>query len=386
MLDRIALAKQRLAWLVPTLGLCLLLVLAQASLVAVPAQAQEAQDSLRQVEQESPVGGQVPGQSLGANSDSEIWRAVRRGIEGNVSIPDKQAGVLIQSEGDNWRAMRNGPLTVGGAWIVLGFVGVVALFFAVRGRIKIDSGLSGRTIERFNGIERFAHWLTATTFIILALTGLNLLYGRHVLLPILGPDIFSAISTAGKYAHNYLAFPFMLGVIMMFVLWVAHNIPNRYDMIWLSKGGGLFVKGVHPPSKKFNLGQKLIFWMVIVGGVSLSVSGIALLFPFTLAYWGPTFSVLNAIGFSLPTEITMMEEMQLSTLWHGIIAMVMIGVIIAHIYIGSIGMEGAFAAMGSGHVDENWAREHHSVWVAEVKGEPIPDFDDHGTGSPQPAE
>ncbi len=383
MLDRIAAASSRTAGLFAALGLCVGLVMAQAGLLAQDALAQ---DSLRQVEQESPVGGLVPGQALGSNSDSEIWRAVRQGQQGNVSIPDKQAGVLIQSEGDNWRAVRNGPLTVAGAWIVLGFVGLVALFFAIRGRIKIDSGMSGHTIERFNGIERFAHWLTATTFIVLALTGLNLLYGRHVLLPILGPEVFSAITTAGKYAHNYLSFPFMLGVIMMFVLWVAHNIPNRYDMIWAAKGGGLFVKGVHPPSRKFNLGQKLIFWMVIVGGVSLSVSGVALLFPFTLAYWGPTFSVLNAIGFSLPAEITMMEEMQLSTLWHGIIAMVMIGVIIAHIYIGSIGMEGAFAAMGSGHVDENWAREHHSVWVAEVKGEPIPDFDDHGTGSPQPAE
>ncbi len=383
MLDRIAAASSRTAGLFAALGLCVGLGLAQAGILSQDALAQ---DSLRQVEQESPVGGLVPGQSLGSNSDSEIWRAVRRGQAGNVSIPDKQAGVLIQSEGDNWRAMRNGPLTVAGAWIFLGFVGLVALFFAIRGRIKIDSGLSGHTIERFNGVERFAHWLTATTFIVLALTGLNLLYGRHVLLPILGPEVFSAITTAGKYAHNYLSFPFMLGVIMMFVLWVAHNIPNRYDMIWAAKGGGLFVKGVHPPSRKFNLGQKLIFWMVIVGGVSLSVSGVALLFPFTLAYWGPTFSALNAIGFSLPAEITMMEEMQLSTLWHGIVAMVMIGVIVAHIYIGSIGMEGAFAAMGSGHVDENWAREHHSVWVAEVKGEPIPDFDDHGTGSPQPAE
>ena len=342
-----------------------------------------AQTEGRQVAPESPVGGTVPGASLGSESDSEIWRAVRGGVQGSVSIPDKQAGVLIQSEGDNWRAIRNGPLTVYGAWIVLGFVGLVALFFLVRGRIKIDAGPSGRTIERFNGLERFTHWLTAVCFVILALTGLNLLYGRHTLLPLLGPEAFTAITMAGKYAHNYLAFPFMLGVVLMFVLWVRHNIPNRYDLAWIAKGGGLFVKGVHPPSKKFNAGQKVIFWSVVLSGLSLGLSGVALLFPFTFAFWDGTFATLNAIGFNLPTGLTAMEEMQLSQLWHAIVALVAIGIIIGHIYIGSLGMEGAFAAMGSGHVDENWAREHHNIWVAEVKGEPLPDL--HG-GSAHPAE
>jgi formate dehydrogenase subunit gamma len=178
----------------------------------------------------------------------------------------------------------------------------------------------------------------------------------------------------------------MLGVVLMFVLWVRHNLPNRYDMAWIAQGGGLFAKGVHPPSKKFNAGQKLIFWSVILGGLALSLSGLALLFPFTFAWWDATFSILSAIGVNLPTGLTAMEEMQLSQLWHGLVALIMIGIIIAHIYIGSLGMEGAFAAMGSGQVDENWAREHHNVWVAEIKGEPLPDIDSHGGGRPQPAE
>ena len=364
---------------------CALLALLVLPAAALDAPA-SAQDSLRNVEPESPTGGLVPGAPLGSDSDSEIWRAVREGAQGNVSIPDKQAGVLIQSEGDNWRAWRNGPLTVAGAWIVLGFVALIALFFVFRGRIRIDAGPSGQTIERFNAVERFAHWLTATCFVILALTGLNLLYGRHVLLPIIGPEVFSWLTIGGKYAHNYLAFPFMLGVVLMFVLWVRHNIPNRYDMVWITQGGGLFSKGGHPPSRKFNAGQKLIFWSVILGGLSLGLSGVALLFPFTIEPWQPTFEVIAALGIKLPTALTPMEEMQLSQLWHGIVALVMIGIIIGHIYIGSVGMEGAFDAMGTGHVDENWAREHHNVWVAEVKGEPIPDIDDYTSGSPHPAE
>jgi len=373
-------SKTRWSRVLTTLGLSLGLAFAIAMFAADRV---SAQTEGRQVAPESPIGGTVPGSSLGSNSDAEIWRALRHGAQGNVSIPNKQAGVLIQSEGDNWRAMRNGPLTVYGAWIVLGFIGLVALFFLLRGRIKIDAGPSGSTIERFNGFERFTHWLTAVCFVILALSGLNLLYGRHLLLPLLGPDIFAAITMGGKYAHNYLAFPFMLGVVLMIVLWVRHNLPNRYDMTWIAKGGGLFVKGVHPPSKKFNAGQKVIFWSVVLSGLSLGLTGIALLFPFSFAFWDPTFSALNAIGFSLPTGLSAMEEMQLSQLWHAIVALVMIGIIIGHIYIGSLGMEGAFAAMGSGQVDENWAREHHNVWVAEVKGEPLPDT--HG-GSAHPAE
>lgn len=346
----------------------------------------DAQTNNRDVPQESPVGGSVPGASLGTNSDAEIWRAVRQGVQGTVSIPDKQAGVLVQSEGDNWRAWRNGPITVAGGWIILGFIGLTALFFVIRGRIKIDSGESGRTIERFNNLERFTHWMTAVSFILLSLTGLNLLYGKHVLLPAFGGEVFSAVTIAGKYVHNYISFAFMLGVVLMFVLWVRHNLPSRYDLVWLAHGGGLFVKGVHPPARKFNAGQKVIFWSTVLGGVMLSVTGVALLFPFTITYWEPIFSALNAIGIALPTGLSAMEEMQLSQIWHTIVALVMIGIIIGHIYIGSLGMQGAFAAMGSGQVDENWAREHHGVWVAEVKGEPIPEFDPSGHGGHQAAE
>lgn len=341
-----------------------------------------AQTNDRAVAQDQPVGGSVPGETLGTNSDSEIWRAIRRGAQGNVSIPNRQAGVMIQSYGESWRNLRNGPLSTYGAWWLLGMIALLALFFLIRGRVKIESGESGRTIQRFSGLERGVHWMTAVSFIVLALSGLNLLYGRYVLLPVIGADAFTLLTIGGKWAHNFLAFPFMLGIVLMFILWVAHNIPNRYDFIWLAKGGGLFSKHSHPPSKKFNAGQKILFWLVVLTGLSLSLSGVALLFPFQIIYWGPSFEIINAFGATLPTDLTVLQEQQLSQVWHAVVALFIIAVIVAHIYIGSIGMQGAFAAMGSGQVDVNWAREHHSIWTEEKLGRPA----EGGGEAPQPAE
>ena len=331
--------------------------------------------------------GEVPGQSLGAASDAEFWRAVRQGQEFTVSIPDKKAAIMIQSEGENWRNARNGPVTNFGGWVIVGMIILLAAFFGLRGRIRIDSGFSGKLIRRFSSLEIIAHWLTAGSFIVLGLTGLNIMYGRYLFgKSVESPGDFSGLHqffafTAyyGKLAHNYIAFAFMLGVVMIFVLWVKDNIPRGIDLKWLAVGGGMFSKDVHPPAKKFNAGQKLIFWTVVLGGTTMSVSGLILMFPFTIGLFAPTFEVLNVFGLNLPTDLSVIEEMQLSQLWHAVVAVVMIAVIIAHIYIGSMGMEGAWDAMGSGMVDENWAREHHGLWVAEVKGETPPGDDGAAT-------
>jgi formate dehydrogenase subunit gamma len=309
--------------------------------------------------------GNVPGDALGNRNDTDFWRQIRRGAQGKVSIPDPQAGVMIQSEGNNWRALRNGPISIFGGWALFGTIGVLALFFVLRGRIRIDAGPSGKLIERFNGVERFAHWLVANSFILLALSGLNTMYGRYFLKPLIGAEYFSTLTIAGKYIHNFVAFAFMAGLVFILVLWVRHNVPNRLDLKWLMMGGGILAKGVHPPARKFNLGQKLLFWVVIIGGLSISVSGIALLFPFEVAMFAGTAEFLNLFGFDFPTTFTALQETQLSQLWHAIVGLGMIALIIAHIYIGTAGMEGAFDAMGTGMVDENWAREHHSLWVEE---------------------
>ncbi|HEX6144993.1 MAG TPA: formate dehydrogenase subunit gamma [Geminicoccaceae bacterium] len=331
-----------------------ILILAVIGLTAMTAQAQDQ--------------GQVPGQSQGSTSDAEFWRTIRQGENFTSSLPDQQAGVLIQSEGQNWRAIRNGPLSTYGVWGLIGIVALLALFFAIRGRVRIESGRSGHLVKRFGFIERFTHWMTAVSFIVLALTGLNLLYGRYFLPDVIGSSAFGTLTLWGKYAHNYLSFAFMLGIVLMFVLWVAHNLPNRYDLIWLAKGGGMFTKHTHPPSKKFNAGQKLIFWLVVLGGASVSFSGLMLLFPFELAAFGKTFELINGIfGTELPVGLTALEEMQLAQVWHAIMGLILTIVIIAHIYIGTIGMEGAFDAMASGRVDENWAKEHHSIWAEELR-------------------
>ena len=311
------------------------------------------------------TNGEVPGTALGIKSDTDLWRFVRTGNAGSTQMKGELSAVMIQSEGDNWRAFRNGPLSVYGAYGLLGIISLLFVFYMVRGRIRIDAGPSDDRIMRFGSIDRFAHWLMSGSFVVLGITGLNLLYGRYVLLPIIGKDAFATITTFGKYAHNYLAFAFMIGLGLAFVLWVRHNIPTKLDLKWLAMGGGIFKKGVHPPARKFNAGQKIIFWAVMIGGLSVSLSGIALMFPFQTSMFADTFSLLNSVGFSLPTDFTAMQEQQMNQLWHGVVSLGLMTMIVAHIYIGSVGMEGALDAMNSGMVDRNWAEEHHNLWVEE---------------------
>lgn len=265
-------------------------------------------------------------------------------VAGRVSIPDAKSGILIQPQGREWRETLEGPVKSVGGWLLVLTVVGLAAFLAIRGRIRIEGGPSGRTIERFKGVERFAHWLTAICFIILGLSGLNLSFGKSLLLPMMGPEAFTALSSFGKLAHNFLSFPFVLGVLLMAVMWIGHNIPNAVDVEWFRQGGGLTKKGVHPPAGKFNGGQKIIFWSVVIGSIVLAVSGYILMFPFS---------------------VTDIAGMQLAQLVHAVAGIVMVAVILGHIYIGTIGMEGAFDAMGSGQVDVNWAREHHSLWVRD---------------------
>jgi formate dehydrogenase subunit gamma len=311
--------------------------------------------------------GNVPGNSAGNINDAELWRAIRQGVTGKVSILDKKAGILVQSDGDQFRELRNGPLSSYGGWAMFGIFIVLILFYAMRGRIQIDSGRTGRTVTRFNFLERFAHWLTASSFIVLAVTGLNTLYGKTVLMPLLGKDAFAGLAHYGKLSHNYIGFAFMIGILLMIVIWVRDNIPDRLDLNWLSVAGGLFDKNVHPPARKFNAGQKMIFWAVVVGGLSMSYTGISLLFPFEIASLSTIAAGLNMVGFDLPTDLSPLYEAQIALLSHAVVAIAMIVFIIGHIYIGSVGMDGAIEAVTTGEVDENWAREHHSLWLEELQ-------------------
>ncbi len=337
--------------------------------------------------------GAMAGQlgSLGGSSDSEVWSALRFGTaDVTVSAGGAPARVLIQDRGMWWLQFREGPLTTYGGWLLVGTIILLAVFYVIRGRITIDGQKTGRTVTRFAAAERFTHWLMAGSFILLGITGLLVLMGRQFIIPAFGHEAFSTVAIGSKWIHNNVSWAFMLSLVLAFVFWVRHNIPNKTDLKWIAVGGGIFKKGVHPPAKKFNAGQKVIFWSVIILGASISASGLSLLFPFELPMFAKTFAILNdtglpqTLGFGpLPAQLAPHEEMQFSTLWHSTVSFVLMAIIIAHIYIGSVGMEGAYDAMGSGEVEEQWAREHHSLWLEELeeKGK-LPD----GSKAATPAE
>ena len=264
-------------------------------------------------------------------------------IQGRVSIPDQRSSVLVQPAGREWREFRDVTLRWIGGIAILGMLAVLIIFYLSRGMVRLESGRSGRTIVRFTSFERFVHWMTATCFIVLAISGLNVTFGRPLLLPLIGHEAFSEWSQWAKYAHNYLSFPFTIGVVLIFLMWIAGNIPNKVDVEWLKRGGGV-VGHDHPPAYRFNAGQKAIYWIVVIGGGLVAATGYVLMFPF----------YLSDIG-----------GMQVAQIVHSIAAMLFMAAMLAHIYIGTIGMEGAFEAMGSGTVDVNWAAEHHSLWLEE---------------------
>jgi len=290
----------------------------------------------------SPSLAQQVNPTASAVHEQQLLQNLNR-IQGRVSIPDQRSRVLEQPAGREWREFRNITLRWIGGVAILGMLAVLIIFYLSRGMVRLESGRSGRTIVRFNSFERFVHWMTATCFIVLAISGLNITFGRPLLLPLIGYEAFSEWSQWAKYAHNFLSFPFTIGVVLIFLMWIAGNIPNRVDVDWVKRGGGI-VGHDHPPAYRFNAGQKAIYWIVVIGGGLVAATGYVLMFPF----------YLSDIG-----------GMQVAQIVHSIAAMLFMAAMLAHIYIGTIGMEGAFEAMGSGTVDVNWAAEHHSLWLEE---------------------
>jgi formate dehydrogenase subunit gamma len=264
-------------------------------------------------------------------------------IQGRGTIPDTKSYTVEHPPGRDWQHFHNVTLRWIGGIAILGVLALLVLFYLIRGMVKIESGRSGRKIVRFNAFERFVHWMTATCFIILAISGLNITFGRPLFVSAFGSEAFTTWSEWARYAHHYLSFPFTIGVVLIFLMWIAGNIPNRVDVEWLKRGGGI-VGHDHPPAYRFNAGQKAIYWIVVLGGGAVAVSGYVLMFPF----YG--------------TDISSMESAQIV---HAVVAVLFIAAMLGHIYIGTIGMEGAFEAMGEGTVDLNWAKEHHALWLSE---------------------
>jgi len=284
----------------------------------------------------------APNPTASVTSERTLLKQMPR-AEGRIDIPDTKAGVLIQPAGRTWDYFHQVLLRWGGAIVILGMIAVLGVAYLIIGRIPISGGRSGRKILRFRAIERFGHWLTAASFVVLGLTGLNITFGKVLLLPVIGPDAFSSVSQAAKYIHNFTSAAFVVGLVLIIVIFFRDNLPEKVDIDWVKQGGG-FIKSKHAPAGRFNLGEKLVYWLSLLAGVAVSVSGFLLLFPF------------------FGTDIL---DMQLAQVVHAVVAILFVALILGHIYIGTLGIEGAFEAMGTGEVDLNWAKEHHDLWLAQ---------------------
>jgi formate dehydrogenase subunit gamma len=284
----------------------------------------------------------APNPTASVESESNLLQQSPR-IEGRIDIPNPREHVLQQPAGRLWDHFHEVTLHWFGAIVILGMIAALGAAYLITGRIRISKGRSGQKVLRFNSFERFSHWLTAISFVALGLTGLNITFGKLVLLPVIGPEAFSSVAQYAKYVHNYVSVAFVIGLALIVILWIGDNLPRRLDIDWIKRGGG-FIKSKHAPSGRFNAGEKLVFWFALGAGAAAIVSGYLLMFPF----YG-----------------TNIAEMQIAQVVHAVIAVLFVAVIIAHIYIGTLGMEGAFEAMATGEVDLNWAKEHHDLWLEE---------------------
>jgi len=267
--------------------------------------------------------------------------------ENYTSIKGRETNVLVQSAGNTWRQIRNGPVTFYGGWLVVIVTLALAAFYIVKGPLKLHDKPSGRMVERFTLAERWAHWMMAISFCVLGVTGLTTLFGKHVVLPVIGYTLFAWLSALAKNLHNFVAPLFIASLLVFIVMFLKDNVYQKGDLGWFAKAWRMFVKGEHIPSWRFNMGEKAYFWFGVVGlCLVLGVTGLILLFP--------NFDQVRA-------------TMQLASIVHAVAAMLMIALALGHIYVGTIGVEGAFRNMADGATDEVWAKEHHELWYNEVK-------------------
>lgn len=295
-------------------------------------------------QEQAPAGKQEQAADDATNPRSEYWREVRSGVAGYTAVVGPETNILMQSRGETWREIRNGPVITLGAILVIGMIVAIAAYHLKTGGFKLHNP-TGRTIVRWQMIDRVVHWYTAILFIILAITGMSLLWGRIVLIPVMGKAGFAAWAGIAKPVHDYLALFFTLGLAVMLIMWFKYAIWRSYDFQWLKEMGG-YVSGKHPPAGFTNAGEKLYYWTLLVAGTAIVVSGFFLLFP--------NFGWDRA-------------AMQNANVVHGIASVVVIAFVVLHIYLGTLGSEGALQGMVTGEVDEAWAQQHHSEWYEELK-------------------
>ena len=315
--------------------------LAQAPAPAQPAAKQTFESAL------SPNSGeQARRQQVQPGNNQPVWKDIRSEKSFYTTAQGVEAGVLIQSGGETWRQRRNNQLIPIGGAIFAGVLGLCILFYLWKGAIRLKTAETGRKLQRFTGLERSVHWTVAISFSILAISGLVMMFGKLVLLPVIGYQLFAWLTVVLKNLHNFVGPVFALAIIVMFFTFLKYNWPKLHDFNWLAKGGGL-TSGAHIPSDKFNAGEKVWFWFgLLLLGTVVSASGLVLNFP--------NFEQGRA-------------TMQLANVVHVVATVLMMSMALGHIYMGTVGMQGAFNAMKTGYVDEAWAKEHHEYWFNEVK-------------------
>ncbi len=278
------------------------------------------------------------------NPRADYWRAVREGVHGTTTVKGQETGVLIQNGGENWQELRNGPIAFFGGSLIIAALVALAAKHIVFGKQKLEDP-TGRKMTRWTAFERVMHWYVAILFVILSVTGLSLIFGRTVLIPLLGKEGFAAWAQIAKPVHDYLALPFTAGLVLMLLIWIPKNIFRGYDFQWMKSLGGAIGKG-HPPAGFANAGEKIFFWILFFGGIVLMVSGFYLLFP--------------NMGWER-------SSMQLAHIAHAVSGLGLIAVSLGHMYLGTFGVEGVLEGMIGGEVDEAFAKQHHNVWYDEVK-------------------
>ena len=299
-------------------------------------------------------------------NNAPMWRAVRESgtAPGISNLPGAENGVLIQplvqypgvrlnNAGEAWRQVRNQWIIPYGGSLILIALLTLALFYWRKGPLGGHRADTGRVIERFTPFERATHWSNAIAFVTLAVSGLVMAFGKFLLLPLLGGTLFGVLSYGLKTAHNFAGPLFAVSLLLMLITFVKDNLPSKDDLAWMMRLGGMF-SGQEVPSHRFNAGEKVVFWAgVLVLGALVVASGL----------------VLDKL---IPGMAYLRPDMQIAQMVHSAAAMVMLALFAGHIYMGTIGMKGAYKAMRTGYVDEAWAKEHHELWFDDVKAGKIP--------------
>ena len=299
---------------------------------------------------EDPIKAQQERSVTQPGNNAPVWREVRRGDSGpytTTTVRGRETEVLVQSWGDTWRRIRNGPMMFYGGWLLVLVIAAILGLYLLKGPVKLREPLSGRPMRRFSAFEMTVHWTTAISFCLLGISGLIMFFGKNLLLPLIGYTLFAWLTQLSKNLHNFIAPLFIVSVAAMVLIWARDNLWRSYDWTWLRRSWAFFFKNEHIPSGRFNGGEKVWFWAgVLLLSIVMAWSGLVLLFP----------------NFD-QTRHTMQE----AWIWHVTAAVLYIAASLGHIYMGTIGVEHTYANMRHGWTDETWAKEHHEIWYREVK-------------------